>query len=25
MIDNTQYNFKAEYNSEFETFLKTNF
>ena len=25
MIDNTQYNFKAEYNNEFETFLKTNF
>ena len=25
MIKNTQYNFKAEYNSDFEKFLKTNF
>jgi len=25
MIDNTQYNFKAEYNKEFEDFLKKNF
>ena len=25
MIDNTQYNFKAEYDVEFENFLKRNF
>ena len=25
MIENTQYNFKAEYNNDFEKFLKTNF
>ena len=25
MINNTQYNFKAEYDKEFENFLKKNF
>ena len=25
MINNVQYNFKAEYNKEFESFLKSNF
>ena len=25
MIENIQYNFKAEYNDEFENFLKKNF